>query len=141
MANLTSFIYCLNAERNQNPQGKGETINANGVLTVMSPEFIPGTFSFSIIFSILDVNIEQSGLVVVIFKDSEGKEIINTGTLTIPSSPIDGVLELPKEYIGYNLCMDFRNVVFEHEGEYMTEIYFNSTLIGQQAIYVKGIRK
>ena len=55
MARLANFLYCLNAERQQDPQGKGESINAMGVLTVLVPEFIPGLFSFSIIFSVLDI--------------------------------------------------------------------------------------
>lgn len=35
----------MNAERVSN-EGKGDFINAMGVLSVLIPEFVPGTFSF-----------------------------------------------------------------------------------------------
>ena len=49
MAKLTNLIYCLNAERVSANDGKGDSINAMGVLSALTPEFVPGTFSFSII--------------------------------------------------------------------------------------------
>ena len=55
MATLTNFIYCLNAERVSSGDGNGEGINAMGIMSTLMPEFVPGTFSFSVIFSILDI--------------------------------------------------------------------------------------
>ena len=138
MANLSYFLYCLNAERQQSPQG--ESINANGVLTVLTPEFVPGLFSFSIIFSILDIEGSSDSLIKIVFKDNSGNELINTGNISMPPVPTEEGIRLPSQYIGYNLSMDFRNVVFESEGEYTTDIYFNDTLIGSKPIYVKGRR-
>ena len=60
MAELTNFIYCINAERIPSKDGKSDSVNAIGVLSSLTPEFVPGTFSFSIIFSVLDVNISES---------------------------------------------------------------------------------
>lgn len=140
MAKLANFIYCLSAERQQVPQGQGESINAMGVLTVLTPEFVPGTFSFSIIFSILDVDASSDSQIKIVFKEKGGKEIVNTGSITIPPAPAEVGVQIPSEYLGYNLSMDFRNVVFEHEGEYATEVYFNSVLLGTNVIYVKGRR-
>lgn len=140
MAKLANFIYCLNAERHQIPQGNGESINAMGVLTVLRPEFVPGAFSFSIIFSILDIDIKTNGKIQIIFKDNSNKEVINTGEIIIPPIPREEEDPLPAEYVGYNLSMDFRNVVFETNGNYAMEVYYNNELIGTNPIYVKGRR-
>lgn len=140
MANLANFLYCLNAERQQAPQGQGESINAMGVLTVLTPEFVPGLFSFSIIFSILDIDSASDSQIKIVFKDNTGKELINTGNITMPPVPVDAGIRLPSKYVGYNLSMDFRNVVFENEGEYTTDVYFNNTLLGSNPIFVKGRR-
>jgi len=140
MANLANFLYCLNAERQQAPQGQGESINAMGVLTVLTPEFVPGLFSFSIIFSILDIDSTSDSQIKIVFKDNTGKELINTGNIIMPPVPTDVGIRLPSEYVGYNLSMDFRNVVFENEGEYTTDVYFNNALLGTNPIFVKGRR-
>ena len=78
MARLANFLYCLNAERQQGPQGKGASINAMGVLTVLTPEFMPGLFSFSIIFSILDIDPHSDSQIKVVFTDNTGKVITDT---------------------------------------------------------------
>ena len=138
MASLSNFLYCLNAERQQSPQG--ESINAMGVLSVLTPEFVPGLFSFSIIFSVLDIDTETDSQIKIIFKDDSGKELINTGNIVMPPVPTDEGVRLPSKYVGYNLSMDFRNVVFENEGEYTTNVYFNNELLGTKPIFVKGRR-
>ena len=69
MARLSTFLYCLNAERHQANQGQGEAINAMGVLTLLTPEFVPGLFSFSIIFSILGIDPTTNGQIKLVFKD------------------------------------------------------------------------
>lgn len=141
MARLANFLYCLNAERQQDPQGKGESINAMGVLTVLIPEFIPGLFSFSIIFSVLDIDPHSDSQIKVAFKDNAGNVLTDTGNITLPPMPADPDIHLPSKYVGYNLSMDFRNVVFENEGEYTTEVYFNNVLLSTTPIFVKGRRK
>ena len=140
MATLANFLYCLNAERHQGTPGQGEAVTAMGVLTVFTPEFVPGTFSFSILFSILDIDTNSNGQIKIVFKDGNGNELVNTGEITVPPIPADVGVQLPPKYVGYNLSMDFRNVVFEAEGEYATDIYFNGMLLGTNPIYVKGRR-
>ena len=140
MAKLTSFVYCINAERVPALDGKGEGINAMGVVSALMPEFVPGTFSFSVIFSILDVDIAKENKIRIIFKDNKNAHMIDTGDLALPANSDDSVLKLPSEHRGLNLSMDFRNVVFEENGEYCTEIYFNESLLSSNPIYVQGRR-
>lgn len=141
MANLTNFIYCINAERVPAGNGKGESINAIGVLATLTPEFVPGTFSFSIIFSILDIDISGNNIIRIVFsKDGEDKTLVDSGTVLIPPISNDDAIDLPAEYKGLNMSMDFRNVIFESEGIYKTTIFFNDQLLSVNPIYVKGKR-
>ncbi len=136
MARIGHFVYCVNAERVGANQA--EAINAMSVMSVLTPEFIPGLFSFSIVFSLMDVDTENNNLIKIIFKDTDNKEIVNTGNVVIQPAPKSD--DIPQEYRGFNLSMDFRNVILEFEGVYTTEIYFNDEFISSQPIYAKGKR-
>lgn len=141
MAKLTNFIYCLNAERVPASDGKGENINAVGIMSALTPEYVPGAFSFSIIFSILDINFSENNMIQIIFsKDGEENCLVDSGIITLqPQLYVDKV-GLPNEYKGLNLSMDFRNVIFEAEGLYKTSVCFNNELLTEQPIYVKGVK-
>ena len=140
MAKLSSFIYCINSERTPTLDGKGETINAIGILSVITPEFVPGTFSFSIIFSIVDIDLKQDNRIKIIFTDDNDKEILNSNEIILPTENLVDTLNIPDEYKGINMCMDLRNIVFEKDGVYKTTIIFNGNEIGTNEIYVKGRR-
>lgn len=137
MARLGNFIYCLNAERVPAVNGKGDTINAMGVLSALTLEFMPGTFSFSIIFSVLDVDASQRNEIQIIFS-KEDTVLIDSGVISIPPIESTDNYDLPKEYKGLNMSMDFRNVIFKEEGLYQTKVMFNGQEVGINEIYVKG---
>lgn len=140
MSRIGTFIYCLDAERKTAGDG-GDIINAMGVLSAITPEFVPGTFSFSIIFSVLDIDISKSNKIKVVFANYEKHSIIDTGEIQLPIMPNQSSdVDLPNEYKGLNMSMDFRNAVLEKEGIYYTQIYFNNELLGENPIYVKGKR-
>ncbi len=141
MAKLANFIYCISADRVPANDGKGVSINAMGVMTALTPEFLPGTFTFSVIFSVLDIDVSVDNSIRIVFsKDGEEADLVNTGIIMLPPMPEPDEVELPKEYKGVYMSMDFRNVVFETEGLYNTTVFFNSQLIGSSPIYVKGKR-
>jgi len=141
MAKLANFIYCINAERVPANDGKGDSINAIGVLSALTPEFVPGTFSFSIIFSVLDIDISGNNTIQIIFsKETEEKNLVDSGVITLPAIPDTNEIGLPNEYRGLNMSMDFRNVVFESEGLYNTTVIFNGQLLTNKPVYVKGKR-
>lgn len=141
MARISSFIYCIGSERNISTDGKGEMINAVGVLSAITPEYVPGLFSFSIIFSLLDYDQNISNTIKVVLSDDAQKEIINSNEIPLPIRHEPDPIEIPNKYKGANVCMDMRNVLFEKEGVYKTTIYFNGNSIGVYEIYVKGRKK
>ncbi len=141
MARMSNFIYCINAEKVSANNGQFGGVNAIGVLSALTPEFVPGTFSFSIIFSILDIDISGNNTIQVVFlEQGEEKVLVDSGIITIP--PITDAIDigLPDEYKGVDMSMDLRNVIFETEGLYNTKVYFNGNLLAENPIYVKGKR-
>lgn len=141
MAELTNFIYCINAERIPANGENGDSINAIGILTALTPEFVPGTFSFSIIFSILGMDTSENNVIRIIFaKKDEEKILVDSGPVAIPPMPDKDKVSLPPEYKGLNMSMDLRNVVFEEEGIYITRVFFNGDILREKTIYVKGRR-
>lgn len=140
MAKLSNFLYCLNVESKPGVHSSEASINAIGVLPTLNPEFVPGAFSFSIVFSIWDFDETLCNQIKIVFKDQMNNELVNTGNIVLPQKSAEKSVKLFPQYVCYNLSMDFRNVVFEKEGEYITDIYFNDNLLGSNPIYVRGRR-
>lgn len=70
MAKVSNFLYCLNTITNENEA------NVLGVLSAITPEYIPGTFSFSVFCSILDLSIGNH-IVKMQFKSPNDKILVN----------------------------------------------------------------
>lgn len=138
MAKLANFIYCISAERVNSPDGKEQNINANGIVSALGLDYIPGGFSFAIVFSVLgvDVTVPSNTMRIILRKKDDPKPLVDTGNFVLPpiTAPYDE--SLPDDYKGYNMTMDFRNVNFTEEGIYTTEVYFADKNIGDSSIYV-----
>ena len=98
MERITTFIYCLAANTIQ--ETNGGSVNANGILSSITPEYIPGTFSFSIVFTLLGLE-EKKYKLNLKFKDPNGQVILDTGELIVPYDDISkekkNTNSLPKE--------------------------------------------
>lgn len=127
---IKNFLYCLNSD---NTPGKN---NVMGVLSTISPEYIPGLFSFAVNFSILDLS-EGQHTFSLKFKNPSGK-IINE----IPNQDItyekDPSSNLPDEYLGLTIGVGMQNVELETSGLYCTDIFLDDKLLGSYDIYIKG---
>lgn len=139
MEKITTFIYCLAANNIQEPNM--QTVNANGILSVITPEYIPGTFSFSLIFTLLGLE-EKNYELNLRFKNPDGQTVLETGGLVIPYDQISkndqNRILLPPEETGLTLSLDLKNVVFEKNGYYVTEVICNGRVLGEYEIYAKG---
>lgn len=135
MARITTFVYCENVENGNTPTGPKN--NIIGPMNAIRPMFIPGTFSFSIFASILGVDLKAPHTFRIEFF-SETKAILDTGNAQLPSQSLEP--DLPESERGFMINMDFRNVVFEKEGEYVSKVYFDDKLLGEYPIYVKAIK-
>lgn len=141
MERISSFIYCLKANRKDGAAAKKQgIIDALGVMSVIKLDKLPVHFSFAIIFSVLGVNTSIRNSIRVILKKSDSdKVLVDTGEQILPVRPADEVvIDLPEEYRGVNISMDLPDIPFEEEGLYCTEVFFNNISLGENSIYVKS---
>ncbi len=129
MPTVNDIIFCLNAS---NLPGQG--VCANTILTTMTPEYIPGLFTFSVIITILDVDTTKEHELSISF--CSPSEVL--GELKAPLPVIEDHSNLPNEYKGINLTIDWNNMNFKENGEYRITILLDDAQIGEKSIYVKG---
>lgn len=133
---VSTFIYCLGTT---NSGDKNSPLNAMGVVPVLTPEFIPSTFSFSIVIGIQGIDDACNHTMDIIFKDSQENSLVEARNLSLPLEQLkNGDVELPQEYKGIMLGMDLRNVIMRYEGVYHTEVNFDGQKLGDFDIYVKA---
>lgn len=130
MAEIKNFVYCLNINT-----GEGRT-DIVGLLNAMTPEYIPGLFSFSISFSLLNIAEGEHSLVVK-FKDPDKIVIAGIDNATVPYKK-DENSNLPDEQMGITVAAGLQNVNFKKSGLYSTEVVLDGTSIGEYYIFAKG---
>ena len=136
IAIVSTFIYCLGTT---NIEGKNSPINAMGVLQNLTPEFIPSTFSFSIVVGIKQIDLSSDHKLDIIFKDTEGNNLVEAKDIPISAEQLkNGDLNLPEEQRGLMLGLDLRNVILKKEGNYKTEVRLDGIILGEFDIYAKA---
>ncbi len=129
MAKVANFIYCLDSV------ASGQDTNAMGVLTAITPEYVPGEFSFSILLTVVDIK-DGDHQVSLQFMSPENQELANVeGTVPFQKS---NEVDLPSQYEGVNISVNIKNVVFKESGLYKTKVCFDGQDCGSFDIFVKG---
>ena len=128
MPKVSNFVYCLEAKREEDSTNK--RLNANGIFSTLILDFMPSNFSFSIVFSVIDVDFDEDNKIRVCFKKKNEKAfIIDTGDIKITlEESLDPVF-------GVDVSFDFRNVAFQEEGDYESKIYLNG-----EEVYLAPLR-
>ena len=127
MAKIYDIIFCLNAT---NFPGQGAC--ANTILSAITPEYIPGLFTFSVVMTITDLLAEHS---IEIDFASENDQVVHLEG-SIPSIPDNS--NLPNEHKGINLTLDWNNINFKEAGLYTLTVKVDGEFIGSKSIFVKG---
>lgn len=132
MAKLYNIVFCLSAKNND-----GQSVNAEHILSVLNPEYIPGLYSFSVISTVhdLDTTIEHSFR--AIFKSPKGDNVVDINSMLQPNPNAD-TSNIPDEYKGLNIAMDWNNVDLKISGLYKYCIYIDNVLLGEKEIFVRG---
>lgn len=130
MAKIKDVIYCLNT-KNENNDGN---TNANGILTYIAPEYVPGSFSFSVIIELVGLGTEEHEIKIEIRNEND-EIVIETNQITLPKQINES--NAPDEYVGINLSIDWQNVVFKKSGLYSTVVWLDS-IKNEFPMYVKG---
>lgn len=130
MAIIKNFVYCLSINTE-----KGRTDLA-GVLNAMTPEYIPGLFSFSISFALLGIE-EGEHILDLKFKDPDNN-VISGIDGTVVRYERDENSNLPDSQLGINVAAGMQNVDFKKSGMYSTEVILDGISIGEYPVFAKG---
>lgn len=136
MPNISNFMYCERIE----PGPNGQLLLTNPLL-IINPMFVPGMFSFGVVFGIKDMNLDENHALRLLFLSPDEKDapIIDTNNLPLARETLSGQkIGLPVEEQGVMLNLDFRNVVLKSEGTYKTVIILDGVTLGEYSIYVKA---
>lgn len=141
MAIVHTFIYCESSIMDVVPQGQQPKLHIIGPMQVILPMFIPGLFSFGVTFGLLDYNTEVTHTMRYTFKGpgENVPSVIDTHEIPVQIQPADS--KIPEDMRGMMMNFDFRNVVMENEGTYLSEIYFDGVKIGEFPIKVRQVVK
>lgn len=129
MIKISNFIYCLNSVTTE------EEANALGVLSAITPEFIPGSFSFSVLCSILGLEDGNHNIKMQFFSPS-GETLVNVDGVIPYERKTDN--NLPVDQIGINISTVWQNVTFKESGIYKTIVTVDDVEYGTYEIFVKG---
>lgn len=130
MMRVNNIIFCLKAS---NLEGEGPS--ATTILAALNPEYVPGLFTFSVIVSILDIDTSKKQRFIAEFIDPSGNTVVKIDD-ELPIIEDDS--NLPKEYKGVNIAMDWNNVDLKQSGEYKIKIYADGVFLDEKNIFVKG---
>lgn len=142
MAKISTFIYAESAMQEMTPQGP--KLHIVSPLLIIRPIFVPGTFSFSIIFGILDYDIKVNHKVHILFTDENEERLVDSGIMNVSAANSNNkgnIKELPRDMEGSIMNMSLQNVIFRKEGTYKTHVIFDDEEIGSYPIKVKGVEK
>lgn len=132
MAKVDNIIFCLRTI-NMGEQG----VSANSILCALNPEYVPGLFSFSVIVSLLDLDSSREHYFSIEFIDSNSEDVIRIENQPLPIF-VGEMSNIPNEYQGINISMDWNNVNLKVSGLYTFKFKYDGNVIGCKQIYVKG---
>ncbi|MZP30579.1 hypothetical protein GTO91_12730 [Heliobacterium undosum] len=134
MPYISSFLYAEDSV-----QLPGQPLNIVNPQIVLRPMFVPGMFSFTIVFGISEVVVTEAHTLRCIFCGPEGEVVLDTGAFDVPVQP-DAIKRKddPIETQALMVNMNFRNVPFKCEGRYNTQVFLDGTNIGNVPVMVRG---
>lgn len=127
MAKISTFIYSDKAFYNEE-KGAPEFEN---ILEIIRPDFIPGNYSFSVIFSITELQIKQN--IKLFFVDPDEEIIFETDNIELK---LEEEPSVPYPYTGVSAVFDLRNIKIKKEGIHKTVVVVNGVEIGSHFIPV-----
>lgn len=92
MASVSDVIFCLKAT---NVEGQGAC--ATTILTALTPEYIPGLFTFSVIVTLLDLDPSTGHQLIVDFVSPNEENVVHVES---PLPIMNQQNNLPQEYQG-----------------------------------------
>lgn len=128
---VSDIIFCLKATNS------AETgVNADRIVNVLNPDYIPGLFTFSIIVMILDYDVTQTHSLLLELSSPSNEQVVKLDTIipSIAGEPSN----LPKEYQGVTFAIDCNNTNLKSSGLYKLTVTIDGLTVGEKEIFVKG---
>ena len=135
---VTTFMLCDSINNINLPQG---TVVPQLTLpkTVLRPQFIPSAFSFGIVVGVEGMDLQQNHKMKFRIFDPDGAIVQESNDNELPALPRDD--SLPKEYQGYTLSIDIRNLNINKSGLYVFALYINGDEVFSKPIPVFEAKK
>lgn len=130
MPSIKNFLFCLNSN---NSNGAN---NVNGIMCAMTPEYVPGLFSFGVNFAILDLT-EGTHNISLKFNDPTGACIASIEDASLNYTKDDNS-NLPDQYVGVNVAANLQNVDIRRSGLFSMDVLLDQVKLGTYEIFVKG---
>jgi hypothetical protein len=138
MSEVVFVVYSEGMQTENQPQGQRTIIQ--GPLLGLSPNYIPGLFSFVVTVGIIGVDVDVDHTLKYIFKDSNGKNVIPETELALPNATGNSK-NLQPEMRGVTVSIDIRNADLQVEGQYISEFYLDGTSLGSFLVQVRQLLK
>ena len=130
MPKITTFVYCENIGQEMTPSGP--KMHIIGPLQVISLNFLPTNYSFTVVFGIIGIVPNDVHNLQIIFCDEKGN--IMSGSTTPIKIPINENFATDSQ--GFFANWMVQNVQFDHVGIYYTKIILDKMDIGIYPIKV-----
>lgn len=128
---ICSFILCNGIETVMNSQG-GTMSALMGPQVLLQPEFIPTNFSFGFSVGFIGIDLTQENQIKFRIMSPNNEMVMESRNSLIPINATED--SIPKEYRGFNMTTDVRNMVIKMEGIYTLEFFVNDELAGTQEV-------
>lgn len=128
MSVVSPFIYALGTSDHDG------SLIIRDPLNVIRPPFIPGVFSFSIVFGMRDIEPGEHKLE-LLFKSPKGKTLLKTSPISLSGEK--NTNHTLQKFDGFIANLNLQNIKFEEDnGEYVTEVFLNNELLDKFPIPV-----
>ena len=135
MPHVATFMYSENTI--QDPQAK--TLQIVNPTMVFRPAFIPSLYSFSVTLSIIGLEFDKNPKLRFKFwsENELDKMLVDTGEIPLPKNDNNEDSDLPEEFRGGMLTMNFLNLPLKYVGKYFSEVFINEVSLGNFPVFVK----
>ncbi|MBQ1843025.1 MAG: hypothetical protein II133_00315 [Lachnospiraceae bacterium] len=136
---LKDLIFCRRIKYDSSDDNRKQ-INADGIMTALTPDVANGKYSFSVLFTITGMDLGTNHEIHLCIHDLEENEILQSEEIDVPAvaEHIRSSDVRPVEYQDTGFSMDFRNVRFTGSGNYKVIVMVDGNSIGAKEVYVIG---
>ena len=136
MAIITGFTICESIMPIPNPNNQLDgKLQIEAPINALNFDFLPTHYSLSLYLSLGDIKSKGKNKLRITFGIS-APFLLDTQDIDI-AIPDDA----PDDFLQVALNMDLKNLKFEQEGTYYTQIYHNGTIVGKFPFYVRKVEK